>query len=70
MEAQLLEAYQKVSTDDLYRMIGVIEDALIEWEHRVITEPYLRIRIRKGYECIALAQETLGTRMIEGHSDA
>ncbi len=58
----LLEAYRKVDTEELWKIVGVVEDALMRWESRVQDEPALRIRIRHGYDCIALVQQAIDER--------
>ena len=59
---ELLEAYKKVPSDELFKIINVVEDAIIRWESRVAEEPALRIRIRYGYECVKLVQQVLEER--------
>lgn len=57
--AELLEAYKRVSLDELFKVANTVEDALVRWESRVKDEPALRIRIRQGYEALEIVQEAM-----------
>jgi len=61
-EATLLDAYRRVSTEELWKIINTVEDAVIRWESRVQEEPALRIRIREGYMWMSLVQKALAER--------
>lgn len=58
----LLDAYRRVDTEELYKIVNVVGDAINRWEMKVQDEPYLRIRIRQGYDCIKLVQLAIAER--------
>jgi hypothetical protein len=70
MDVETLKAaYRKVPLDELWKIVGVVEDALMRWESRAAEEPCLRIRIRQGYESLSIVQQAIAERVEEMNED-